>query len=166
MHKKWYFWKWFTCNEYSSMVREVLVVKLLYHIFQSNMFEKNLVKLYQSIIFPKHVELNNSTWLRKISWNCSSQVYFPTMWYWTIPHGWQNMWNWTIPHVWQNVTYLSKFLLFYRNNIPHICTHYWNVNPMTLKMLHWKIHTSSLELKNNPKLGLRPRVGVGMDFSM
>ena len=38
------------------MVPEVLVVKLLYHIFQSNMFEKNLVKLYQSNIFPKHVE--------------------------------------------------------------------------------------------------------------
>ena len=31
----------------------------------------------------------NLTCLRKISLNCSSQIYFPNMWNWTIPHVWE-----------------------------------------------------------------------------
>ena len=65
--------------DHSSMVREVLLVKLLYHIFQS-------------IMFGKYIKY------KKIS---------PTMWYWSIPHVSRNMWNCSIPHGWQIFTYLS-----------------------------------------------------------
>ena len=75
----------------------------------------------QFLYFAKHVVLINTTCL-------------------------PNMWNWTIPHVWRNFSGFTGKNSMVRLNI---CTHYWNVNPMTLKMLHWKIHTSSLEFKQS-----------------
>ena len=77
--------------------------------------------------------------------SCNSYI-SPNMWYWSIPHVSQNIWNWTIPHVWRNFSCFTGKKSMVRLNI---CTHYWNVNPMTLKMLHWKIHTSSLEFKQS-----------------
>ena len=157
---------------HSSMVREVLLVNWLYHIFQCKLSLNTRNWL-------KHVTLFNVTCLRKILSKCSSQINFPNMWHWSMSHVWEK-------YIWISQTcdieqchMFGKFIwllhfdeIFLKHVLTHICTHYWNVNPMTLKMLHWKIHTSSLELKNNPKLGLRPRVGlfqlswVGMDFSM
>ena len=54
----------------------------------------------------------------------------------------------------------SGMYIYQKGIFSYICTSYYNVNAMTLKLLHWKIRTSSLELKNNPKLGLRPRIGL------
>ena len=71
----------FQCNifkviglSHSSMVREILLVKWLYHIFQSIMFGK----------YSKYKTIS------------------PNMWYWTIPHVSRNVWYCSIPHVWQN----------------------------------------------------------------
>ena len=153
------------------MVHEVLLVNWLYHIFQCKLSLNTRNWL-------KHVTLFNVTCLRKILSKCSSQINFPNMWHWSMSHVWEmymnfpNMWHWTMSHVWEVYLTVTFWRDFSQTCLTHICTHYWNVNPMTLKMLHWKIHTSSLELKNNPKLGLRPRVGllqlswVSMDFSM
>ena len=56
------------------MVREILLLKWLYHIFQSIMFGK----------YSKYKTIS------------------PNMWYWTIPHVSWNVWYCSIPHVWRN----------------------------------------------------------------
>ena len=96
--------------------------------------------------------------------------------YWSIRHFWENPKHsnidipkvsyWSIRHFWETYHIVlsdtfGKYICIYQKGIfSYICTSYYNVNAMTLKLLHWKIRTSSLELKNNPKLGLRPRVGL------
>ena len=40
-----------------------------------------------------------------------------------------------------NVILLEKCYDFSHIVFPRICTHHWNANPVTLAMLHWKIHT-------------------------
>ena len=46
----------------------------------------------------------------------------------------------------KHITLFNVILLEKYNNFSHIiftpiCTHYWNANPVTLAILHWKIHT-------------------------
>ena len=127
------------------MVCEVLLVNRLYHIFQCIMFEKN-------------------------SSNCNSQICFSKVSYWSIRHFWENYIDipkvsyWSIRHFWEtnHIVQSDTFRKYIHQKgiFSYICTHYWNVNAMTLKLLHWKIRTFSLELKNNPKPGLRPHVGL------
>ena len=82
------------------MVREVLLVNWLYHIFQCKLSLNTRNWL-------KHVTLFNVTCLRKISSKCSSQINFPNMWHWSMSHVWEiymnfpNMWHWTMSHVWE-----------------------------------------------------------------
>ena len=84
----------------SSMVRELLLVNWMYHIFQCKL------SLNKRNWF-KHVTLFNVTCLRKILSKCSSQINFPNMWHWSMSHVWEiymnfpNMWHWTMSHVWE-----------------------------------------------------------------
>ena len=61
-------------NAHSSMVREVLLVNWLYHIFQCKL--------------SLNTKNCNVTCLRKISSKCSSQINFPNMWHWSMSHFW------------------------------------------------------------------------------
>ena len=77
----------------------------------------------------------------------------------------------------KHITLFNVILLEKYNNFSHIiftpiCTHYWNANPVTLAILHWKIHTFFPRVKTiqNSAFGL----GLdcfnsweeGMDFPM
>ena len=71
-----------------------------------------------------------------------------------------------------NVILLEKYKDFSHITFPPICTHYWNAIPVTLAILHWKIHTFFPRVKTiqNSAFGL----GLdcfnsweeGMDFPM
>ena len=150
-------------------------------------------------IFPKSVVLINTTLLgfELVSWIFPKVSYWSIRHFWEtfdcynltkffFNHFWENPKHsnidipkvsyWSIRHFWEtyHIVLSDTFgkYIYQKGIFSYICTSYYNVNAMTLKLLHWKIRTSSLELKNNPKLGLRPRIGlfqlswVGMDFSM
>ena len=123
-------------------------------------------------MFLKSVVLINTT----LSGKLKKLAQTPKVSYWSIRHFWENPKHsnidipkvsyWSIRHFWETYHIVlsdtfGKYIYIYQKGIfSYICTSYYNVNAMTLKLLHWKIRTSSLELKNNPKLGLRPRVGL------
>ena len=152
-----------------SMVCELLLVNWLYHIFQCIMVEKKISSNCNSQMFLKSVVLINTT----LSGKLKKLAQTPKVSYWPIGHFWENSRHsnidipivsyWLIRHFWETCHIVlsdtfGKYICIYQKGIfSYICTSYYNVNAMTLKLLHWKIRTSSLELKNNPKLGLRPR---------
>ena len=60
----------------------------------------------------------------------------------------------------KHITLFNVILLEKYNNFSHIiftpiCTHYWNANPVTLAILHWKIHTFFRKSWDNPNRGRR-----------